>query len=257
MKYPIILAHGIMLKDILHFKAFGKIEKILREAGYTVYTSDHDGMGTIANNAEQMKSFILNVLAREGVEKVNIVAHSKGGLDALYMIDRLLMSEYVASVTFLCTPHKGSVMASKLYDLPKIIRNPLAWWLDLVYRVAGDKRPNSLEVCRSLQLTPTSVLECFDIHDGIYMQSYSSELLKSKDDFVMGIPLLISKRFEGKPSDGMVSVESSQYGTYRGNCTPTSISHSQIVDFLATKGKKEQVYGFYRMLAKELEEYGF
>ena len=29
-KYPIILAHGIILKDIKFFKAFGRIEKILK-----------------------------------------------------------------------------------------------------------------------------------------------------------------------------------------------------------------------------------
>ena len=33
-KYPIILAHGIILKDFKYFKAFGKIEKILRAEGF-------------------------------------------------------------------------------------------------------------------------------------------------------------------------------------------------------------------------------
>lgn len=43
-KYPILLVHGIMLKDFGRFKAFGKIEKTLRSQGYTVYTSDADAL---------------------------------------------------------------------------------------------------------------------------------------------------------------------------------------------------------------------
>ena len=46
-KYPIILVHGIVLKDWSFFKAFGRIEKVLKEEGYTVYTSNTDGFGTI------------------------------------------------------------------------------------------------------------------------------------------------------------------------------------------------------------------
>ncbi|MBR2611475.1 MAG: hypothetical protein IKC72_00265 [Clostridia bacterium] len=257
MKYPIILVHGIMLKDVWHFKAFGKIGKMLKDQGYHVYTSPHDGLGTIENNAQQIKAFILEIMEKEEVSKVNIIAHSKGGLDSLYMIDRLEMSEHVASVTFLSTPHKGSIIATKLYSMPKIIRNFLAFCLNITYKIAGDKKPDALAVCESLKRSDSNVFECFESHDGIYMQSYSSEMERSRDDFVMGIPFLFSRHFEGEPSDGMVSVESSIYAIYRGNATEHSISHSQIVDFMVNKSKKEKVYGFYMTLCNELEEFGF
>ena len=129
-KYPIILAHGIALKDYKFFKAFGRIEKILRQNGYSVYTSTTDGFGSIENNAAQLKAQVEEILAAEGVEKVNVIAHSKGGLDTRYMIDSLGMQKQVASVTFLCTPHKGSQIATKLYEMPKWIRNSLAKILD-------------------------------------------------------------------------------------------------------------------------------
>lgn len=32
-RYPIILVHGIMLKDVWKFKAFGKIESVMRGNG--------------------------------------------------------------------------------------------------------------------------------------------------------------------------------------------------------------------------------
>ncbi|MBR5797662.1 MAG: alpha/beta fold hydrolase, partial [Clostridia bacterium] len=107
-KYPIVLTHGIVLKDVKFFKAFGHIETLLRDNGYSVHTSQTDGFGSIENNAAQLKAQIEEIMQAEGVDKVNIIAHSKGGLDSRYMIDHLDMAEHVASLTFLCTPHKGS-----------------------------------------------------------------------------------------------------------------------------------------------------
>lgn len=67
-KYPVILVHGIMMKDIAFFRAFGRIEKILRASGYEVYTADTDGFGTIENNAVQLKAFIQKILFRLNAE---------------------------------------------------------------------------------------------------------------------------------------------------------------------------------------------
>ena len=53
-RYPIILAHGIVIKDYKFFRAFGRIEKTLKNAGYDVYTSHTDGFGSIENNAAQL-----------------------------------------------------------------------------------------------------------------------------------------------------------------------------------------------------------
>ena len=44
-KYPIILVHGIVIKNFKHFRAFGKIEKELRQKGFIVYSSNIDGFG--------------------------------------------------------------------------------------------------------------------------------------------------------------------------------------------------------------------
>ena len=118
-KYPIILAHGIVLKDFKFFKAFGRIEKRLKAEGYVVYTADTDGFGAIETNAEQLKSYICSVMEKHNADKVNVIAHSKGGLDARYMIEHLDMSDHIASLTTLCTPHKGSPIASAILRMPK------------------------------------------------------------------------------------------------------------------------------------------
>ena len=256
-KYPVLLAHGVALKNLRFFKAFGRIEKILTEQGYIVYTSETDGFGSIENNAAQLKAQILAILEKHGVEKVNIIAHSKGGLDTRYMLDRLDMQGQVASVTFLCTPHKGSQMATKLYAMPKFLRITLAKLIDFWYRLFGDKHPDSLTVCKQLSASNDDLLGGHVCDDGIFMQSYSTVLEKSRHDFVMGIPLHFSRKWEADFSDGVVSVESSKFENYRGNCTPHSISHSEIVDFMTTKKDKEKIYAFYLQLCKELSTRGF
>lgn len=253
-KYPVVLVHGIVLKDFMFFKAFGRIEKKLRRAGHTVSTAKTDGFGTIENNAAQLKTYIEKILQAEHAEKVNLIAHSKGGLDAKYMIERLGMEHAVASLTTLCTPHKGSPIASFILRAPKWILKFIAFWINLWYRIFGDKHPDSVEVCRQLALNaPEDVI---DFSPDVYCQSFSTTLEKSKDDFVMGIPLAFSRRLEKDFSDGLVSVGSSQFGNYRGNCVEGSVSHSEIVDFMAKKKKKERIYAFYTRLCDELKQMG-
>ena len=86
MKYPIVLVHGLAIKNYKFIKSFGKIEKILKDNNFNVYTSNQDGFGSIENNANQLKEEINKILKDNNCEKVNIIAHSKGGLDIKYMI---------------------------------------------------------------------------------------------------------------------------------------------------------------------------
>ena len=61
-KYPIVLVHGIILKDFLFVKSFGKIDKILKKQGFKVYKANIDGFGSVSSNATQLKEIILNIL---------------------------------------------------------------------------------------------------------------------------------------------------------------------------------------------------
>ena len=138
-KYPFILVHGIVLKDYKFFKAFTKIEKSLNDAGYIAITSTTDGFGSIENNAKQLKKQILEVLKKYNVDKVNLIAHSKGGLDAKYMIKELDMEDKVASLTTLCTPHKGSKIADLMLSLPKFIIKILEFFINKTYKLFKDE----------------------------------------------------------------------------------------------------------------------
>ena len=255
-KYPIILVHGIALREMKIIRAFGKIEYTLKEAGYDVYTAGTDGFGTIESNAEQLKEIILGVLESTRAEKVNIIAHSKGGLDSKYMITKLDMADQVASLTTLCTPHRGSAIATHLWSLPTWIKRVLTFFINSFYKLIGDKNPDSMKVCEQLKKADGDATE-ESFSDKVYCQSYSTKLKSGKDCVLMAVPLTIYNYTEGIENDGMVSEESARFENYRGECLDDSVSHTQIVDFLAKRKNRRRILEFYVGLAKELGEMGY
>ena len=95
LKYPIILVHGIGAKDSGLF--WGRIPKKLENLGLKVFLGDTDSWGSIENNANFLKSTVDRVLVECKCDKVNIIAHSKGGIDSRYLISSLNYGERVAS----------------------------------------------------------------------------------------------------------------------------------------------------------------
>lgn len=188
---------------------------------------------------------------------MNLIAHSKGGLDSVYMIEQLGMSNKVASLTTLSTPYKGSPIATFLLKLPKFLIKIISFWVNLVYKIFKDKNPDSYKTCIQLKEVKDTSIKNLNIENDIFVQSYSSTMKKSRDDFIMGIPLLYFKYKKVGESDGMVSKESSKFGEYKGDMLEESISHAEMVDFTFNKKKKEKVYAFYLKIVNELVEKGF
>src|SRR5206468_12628217 len=69
-----------------------------------------------------------DTLAATGADKVNIIAHAMGGLDARYVITTLGYGDRVASLTTMSTPHRGAALADFALSLnvPAIILNAIA-----------------------------------------------------------------------------------------------------------------------------------
>ena len=256
-KYPILLVHGIVIKDWKFVKCFGNIKKVLNQAGFDIETSKTDGFGTIENNANQLKKQIEEMLVKYNTDKVNIIAHSKGGLDSKYLIKELKMEDHVASLTTLCTPHKGSKIADKLLSLPKWIIKILEFWINLIYKVFKDENPNCLEVAKQFKKIDKIEDETQNFSDTVYCQSYSTTMKSSKDDFIMGIPFQFSKRLEKEKSDGLVSKSSSEFALYKGDCLDESVSHSEIIGYSLSKKKRKRIEEFYIKLCSELIDLGF
>jgi triacylglycerol lipase len=130
--YPIILAHGIARFDFLvqHFiKSFNAsfrinledaadglhyfkgIARHLRNNGFDVYHSSVSFAAGVEQRSQDLRREVSNVMSLRGADKVHIIGHSMGGLDARHMIVNHDMADRVASVTTIGTPHKGSSFA--------------------------------------------------------------------------------------------------------------------------------------------------
>lgn len=257
-KYPLILVHGAF-RGVAFLRAFGKIDEELTKLGYTVYLAETDAFGPIEENAERLKNQITKLLDEKNVEKVNIIAHSKGGLDARYLIESLGADRYVASLTTLCTPHGGSPVASAILKLPRWMLKIIAFWFNLVNRIAGDEKPDSLTVCEQLKRHADGKTNADPI-PGVYCQSFSSTMKKGerKNDFVMRIPAAFCRVCEKDiETDGLVPKDSTVYGEYRGDAIDGSVSHSEMIDLLTRKEKRKRVYAFYADLCGDLAEKRF
>lgn len=252
-KYPIVLVHGMILKDFKLFKAFRKIKDNLLKENIKVYVTNQDGIGSIENNAMQLKDEILKILEKENIDKVNIIAHSKGGLDSRYMISKLDMDKHVASLTTLSTPHHGSKLSSKLLSMPKWCAKFIAFWVDLFYKIHKDKNPDIYKLGYQLKDDTMKEFNKTVLNSpSVYYQSYSSDL-NSKKTFLMFIPHLITKKLENVNTDGIVSIESSKWGEYKGNIT-NNYDHAQMVGVYGTKKTLNEVSNFYLDIIKNLKQ---
>lgn len=255
-KYPIVLVHGMILKDFRFWRAFRKIKDSLTEEGFRVHVLTHDGIGTMATNAAQMKEMIEKILLSEQAEKVNIIAHSKGGIDSRYLITHLQMADKIASLTTLSSPHRGSKMCAKLMKMPKWMAKLISFWTNLVYRIFGDKHPDLYTLATQLtdeyfirfnEETPNS--------EQVYYQSYSSDL-ENRKWRKMYFSHKFSRWCEGAPTDGIVAVDSSKWGNYRGGM-PEDYDHMEMVAAHGSKKVLKSVCAFYKEIARELSELGF
>jgi triacylglycerol lipase len=258
-RFPIVLIHGAGFRDLKWPVYWGRIPAALQKKGAVIFYGLQDCWADTETNAEAIARRIDEILAETGSGKVNIIAHSKGGLDSRYMIERLGMADAVASLTTLCTPHRGSPIASLILRFPAWLLRVPAFFIDLGFRIAGDSRPDSFTVCRQLRRTAGGE-EAASPVPGVYCQSFSSTVKKGarKNDFVMSIPYAFSRFFEkGAETDGLVPRDSALFGVYRGDCLSGSVSHTEIVDFMTGREKREKVYAFYTALCGELAAMGF
>jgi triacylglycerol lipase len=115
---PLVLHHGVCgFGDFqigpLSLAYFQGIDRALLDRGFSMINTRVHPTAGIATRAMQLKGQILANLERNGMpaQRVLIVAHSMGGLDARYMISKLGMADHVAALLSVTTPHRGSPYA--------------------------------------------------------------------------------------------------------------------------------------------------
>ena len=259
-KYPIVMIHGLGFKDFKYINYWGRIPNQLIKNGATIYYGNQAAWGSIECNAEDIKSKIMQAISETGCEKVNLVAHSKGGLDARYMITKLNMGCYVASLTTICTPHRGSKLIDFVYKIPAGLLHFIANFFDKYFKRIGDKNPDFFTATRQLSNEYCIEFNKEVIDDSrVYYQSYTSIMKNMFSDYILTIPYLLL-RVSDSPNDGLVTIESSKWGDFRGvisNRYSRGISHGDIIDLRKNDYRGFDVLEQYVDIISELKNKGF
>ena len=259
-KYPIILVHGTGSRDREHLSCWGRIPEALKSQGAEVYFSYQDAWGTIEENALVVKESINSVLNKTNYDKVNIIALSKGGLEARYMISKLDMGDKVASLTTVATPHYGSKTMDFFCRTQKHSLKLTAIFINRFYQWLGDKNPDFYHTCQQFTTTHCEQFnrETLD-SDHVYYQSYASAMKKSYSDMILFVPHSVVKWFDGE-CDGIVSIDSAKWGEFKGIITGKGIrgiSHSDLRDLRRRDGFGIDIRGIYIDIVRDLKEKGF
>lgn len=254
-RYPLLLAHGLGVTEQGGlYVPWGRIPDALRAHGAQVFFGGQDAWGSIEDGAARLADMVRRIRRETGSARVNIIAHSKGGLEARHLISAMGYGRYVASLSMLSTPNRGSRVAELLLrarpGVAAWARGNDAWW-----RRHGDRAPDSLRAGE--QLTP-AYLEAFNrTHPDaacVYYQSWGARLGRNNPDAAMQLTRGLFYPAHGD-SDGLVTPASARWGRYRG--TLENVGHQQLVDAAGRDVGAFDVRAFYIRLVRELTEMGF
>jgi triacylglycerol lipase len=225
---------------------FSHIPKHLRNLGYEIYLTQTEASDGSTVRAETLARQLRCILRRTGHEKLHLVGHSQGGLDARRIAaDQRYGSHIIASVTTIATPHRGTAIADAYLELAPDSVDPL---LDAVLNIygiivngPGDEANFRLQVEEMSTAAMVQFNEDFPDHPDIEYRSWAGRSVPNllyrdfgdelcnlgvyanphRLDFLdplFRIPWQIIRDRDGI-NDGLVSIRSAQWGDFQG-CVP-------------------------------------
>lgn len=218
---------------------------------------------SISESARELAAQIKAICTETGAEKVNIIAHSKGGLDCRCALQDYGVSQYVASLTTINTPHHGCAFVD---DLLRKVPDKTARWIadryNKLFLKLGDDHPDFLAGVR--ELTDESRRKFHAAHPCLPNVYYQCVMSKMHSAFSAPFPLwlgyLLNKRCVGE-NDGLVPVSSAKMENVPSLMVPDAkrrgISHGDMIDL-----NRENIPGFdvrewYVQLVRRLKQKGF
>ena len=261
-RYPILLVHGVFFRDSKVLNYWGRVPAALERCGAVIRYGSQQSALSVADSAAELAQRIEEIVRELGCEKVNIIAHSKGGLDSRYAISKLGADRYVASLTTVNTPHRGCIFVEELYNkFSEANRQRMAAVYNAAARKIGDREPDFLSAVADLRESACAGLN-LDVPDSpsVYYRSIGSAAKYGKSGrFPLNISVPLVRKTDGE-NDGLVAVTSMQWGSdfrvLRVNGT-RGITHADMIDLNRENIKEFNVRRFYIDLVSELRQMGF
>jgi len=260
-KYPILMVHGVFFRDFKHFNYWGRIPEELEKNGATVFYGNHNSAASVDDSAKELEARILEIVKQTGCEKVNVIAHSKGGLDMRTAIAKTGVAPYVASLTTINTPHRGCEFADYLLGkIPQKQKDIVAKLYNSGAAKLGDQNPDFLAAVYDLT-SANCAKRNEEVPDNadVFYQSYGSKLAKpTSGRFPLNMTYGLVRLFDG-PNDGLVGEKSFSWGEHYEFLTAPGkrgISHGDVIDLNREDIKGFDVREFYVQLVAGLKERG-
>lgn len=260
-RYPLLLVHGVFFRDFRYLNYWGRIPKALTKNGATIFYGEQESAASVEDCGRFIAERIRRVLELTGAEKVNIIAHSKGGLDSCFAVSQCGMDRYVASITTVNTPHLGCNFADYLLEkIPAKVREQIASKYDAALKRLGDQSPDFLAAVKDLTATGCKSLSSqLKIPAGVYCQSVASKLNRPQSGkFPLNLTNRFVSMFDGE-NDGLVSFPSMRWGEkcYEVRVSgKRGVSHGDVIDLNRENIPEFDVREFYIQLVKDLKERG-
>ncbi len=303
-KHPILLHHGFNASRSNGWSFYGVVEALARdgqEASTTEVEPFHGVPVRAATLAKQVDAAIATYCAHQGPEqerckgraKVNLIAHSMGGLDARWLISKLGYGDRIATLTTISSPHAGSAIADAALGLlaPDRVNSAvsaLAGYFGKRFTAADLAEGSDLRAALTSLSEANAAAFAAQTPDDprVEYQSWagvsrlvggprsaaSQEALRetcegllfgsaARADFMnaqLSVPGAVVGRFGEDFQDGMVTVQSAKHGTFRG-CFPADhldeVGQPNREGPVAYTGFDHRV--FYRNLATDLAQRGY
>lgn len=239
----VVFVHGllgfssfsILGKEVQYFR---NLHSGLQDGTRPVFFPALPATGYIEDRARVLAGFLAHINA----DRIDLIAHSMGGLDCRYLISQLDPMHRVRSLTTVSTPHHGSPLAT--WSIGK--SNACFRWMHSISTPAvHDLTP---EACARFNR------EIVDREDVRYC-SYAS--MRSPADMMFILrPWGRMIAADSGDNDGMVSVASAQWGEFRG---VLQADHFELTgwSFALPNARKARPFNhlrFYRDLVRRLAE---
>ncbi len=259
-KYPIILVHGLAAKDqFTLISSWGRIPQFLSKQGFKIYLGNTDAWGSYADNAKILQNTIEKVIKEQNSPKVNIIAHSKGGIDSRYLISKLGYGSKIASLTTISTPHRGSELADLIVESKKLDSPLVKQAIKVLLFIYKESNVDPHQLAHQLTRPQMELFNQENLDSPeVYYQSFSTIMHKETDDLSSLLTYRYIKKITGE-NDGVVSTWSAKLGkTYELIDGKTrGISHPEIVDIKKIKIAGIDIPSKYLELVTSLERKGF
>lgn len=235
------------------FEYWHGIKETLEEHGCRVLVAKVPPFAAIETRAGALNKFIADKVTKwqnkhhtnEKV-KINLVAHSMGGLDCRYLISKLEKKNYeIMSLTTISTPHRGTYAAdfATKYAPKAAIDN---YFPSLRQMTREYSRKMNWELLNDPKVQ--------------YFSFGGSAHLNPSDMYY--IPWYVIGQKEG-PNDGMVSLRSCKWGKYMGHIE--GVDHKDLINWMGGVNRIKQAVGaevdfnplaFYLSIADNLARNG-